>query len=256
MSKMNLTYATGNDIYAVILNSTDQWYNGSTFEDYDIDNLADYDYVMTDNLDGTYTSESDFPTLTAGTYHVQYYLRSESSEENVEDLYIEQVITIWSGSAISDEDQGYVELNAYTDIEEATQFFNNRLNVDIWTDASILDKARSLNMATVAIDKLNFAGAVTTEDQAFQFPRDDDSDYPQAVKDATCLCAIKFLDDWDIDDIREESRISFQAYGSVKQSYKEGSLPYLMAGIPSSEAWDLLLPFLRQTGLLRIDRVS
>lgn len=260
MSKMNLTYDAGEDVYGIIVNLSDEYYNISEtkFESYSVPNhhSGEYTYTMTDSDDGTYISVEDFPSLSADIYHVHYYIRKESGEEHSQDILIDVVITVWSGSAITDEDAEFLQLTAYINAHEAGHFFNNRLNVDIWTDASEDDKVRSLNMATVAIDKLNFAGAVTVEGQQLQFPRDGDTGYPQAIKDATCLCAIKFLDDWDADDLREESRISFQAYGSVKQSYKDGSLPYLMAGIPSSEAWDFLLPFLRQTGIIRIDRVS
>ena len=111
-------------------------------------------------------------------------------------------------------------------------------------------------MATAAIDRLNYEGIMTESDQTYQFPRDYDTEYPQAIKDATCLIAAKYLEGITIDDAREEGRINYQAYGSVKQDFKDVTLPHMVAGILSAEAWDLLVPFLKQRCRIKLDRVS
>ena len=147
-----------------------------------------------------------------------------------------------------------VTLTAYVTLQEAADYFVNRISD--WTDYTTTEKTQALNMSTSSIDRLNFAGDKTDEDQDLEFPRDDDTAYPQAIQDACCLCAAKILDGFNVDDVREEARFISQAYGSVKQAFNQHVLPHLSAGIPSSEAWDLLTPYLRQSNVLRFDRVS
>jgi hypothetical protein len=149
-----------------------------------------------------------------------------------------------------------VTLLAYCTVEEADTFFYNRLNTLDWDDADDNDKARSLNMATSIIERLNFTGDITDSEQDLEFPRDGDIDIPQCIKDACCMCALKFLEGYSIDDARDEERISSQGYGSVRQSTRDLALPYLAAGIPSAEAWDLLLPYLVQGNAVHMDRIS
>jgi len=149
-----------------------------------------------------------------------------------------------------------VTLVSYVTLAEANTYFDQRLLISAWDDASNDNRSKALNMAAVALDRLNYEGAMTSTTQAHQFPRDDEASIPQPMQDACCIIASKFLDDADMDVIREESRLESQAYGSVKQSFKDGDLPHLMSGIPSAEAWDLILPFLRQGGRVRFDRVS
>ena len=149
-----------------------------------------------------------------------------------------------------------VTLTSYVTLSEANAYFNNRLVINPWNDASDDNKSKALNMAAAALNRLNYAGEVNDSEQVHQFPRDDDTAIPQPMKDACCLCAAVFLDDVTVDDLREEARFQFQAYGTVKQTYKDGNLPHFMAGIPSAEAWDLIQPFLRQNGNVQLNRVS
>jgi len=260
MAKINLSYNSGYDIYVEIRDNDGYVYSTSSgaFEVYSNVNkeAGHYDFPMTDQTGDLYVSDDDFPALDADTYTCQAYTY-DGVDILTENLYVDYVTVVWDGADISEEVQSpTITLEAYVTLVEANTFFNNRLAVDAWDDATANDKARALNMATMAIDRLNFAGEMTEDDQDHQFPREDDDDYPQAVKDACCLIAGALLDGKDIDGLREEGRIEFQGYGSVKQSLKDVALPHYVAGIPSAEAWDMLRPFLRQSGAIKMQRVS
>lgn len=190
-------------------------------------------FTFTDTGNDLYVSVESFPSITAGNYVGNYY---------IDDGYIGTTLFRWSGDSITENELPTVELNAYCSIDFANQFFVNRLNTLVWDEATTDDKARALNMATQAIDKLNFMEEI--------------EEIPDPLKQACCLCAIKFLDGWDLDEVRDEERTAFNAYGSVKQSYKDVTLPYLASGIPSAEAWDLILPYLVRGSSVKFDRVN
>lgn len=261
MSKMNITYASDYDTYCEIYNSDGQVYNhdAAAFEAFDSANRISgyYAYPMTET-DGTYTSDDDFPSLDAATYTVKFYVEQVTDQYSDDDYYADYSTIVWNGSSITKETQApNATLDAYVSAAAAEAFFKNRLPETMWTEATVVEKVQALNMATQAIDKLNYIGERASTSQTHQFPRDDDSEVPQDIKDACCLCAVKFLDDWNSDDVREEMVANYQAIGPVKRSSeRDAYLPHLTLGIPSAEAWDLLVPYLRQPGALKLDRIS
>lgn len=146
--------------------------------------------------------------------------------------------------------------NSYITLADAETYFNERLNSDAWEDANENDKKRALITATKSIDRLNFSGAKTNDDQVLQFPRDDDASIPTTIKDAVCENALILLDDKDIEDEIERIRIRQENVADIKVAYDTGHAPEnIMAGIASATAWMMLKPYLRDAGILRIKRV-
>lgn len=108
--------------------------------------------------------------------------------------------------------------NSYISYDDATTFFDSRLNAETWysTDETVCEKA--LKMAAQRLQRENWIGSRVTTTQAMAWPRsgaakpDSDGDFvatgligvgwaawydtdeiPQEVKDAQCLLALALL---------------------------------------------------------------
>ena len=148
-------------------------------------------------------------------------------------------------------------MNAYVTLEEAQEYFDERLNVDPWEYSDDESRAKALKMGTRAIDKLNFIGEKTDESQELQFPRGGSTEVPTAIKDACCELALVFLDDVDTGMEINDIRIMQHHFADVKNTYNGDYAPdYVMAGIPSAVAWQLLLPYLRDSRSALIRRAN
>jgi len=145
----------------------------------------------------------------------------------------------------------------YVTTEEANTYFAGRLHTEVWDDATNSDRTKALTMATKAIDKLNFAGSMTVSTQELQFPRGGDVLAPADIKEATCELALRLLDGIDVDREIENLRVLESGNSSIKTTYNRDMVPeYVLAGIPSPKAWNLLIPYLRDARTLSIDRVN
>jgi hypothetical protein len=137
-------------------------------------------------------------------------------------------------------------MNYYGTVALADEFFEDRLLTQWWFGSTVRDRERSLIMATRAIDRLNYAGEKTSDDQELQFPRGNDSTVPDDILNAAYECALKYICGVDIDDeIRNIGMGGVQIAGG-RGSVKPSFVPeHLRAGIPSAEAWIYLRPYLR-----------
>ena len=96
-----------------------------------------------------------------------------------------------------------VAANSYVDLSEASVFFDERLTVTAWENATTDQKIRALIQATRRIDMEMYQGDKATTGQALEWPRwgvEDRDGYwysegviPQPVKDAQCEMAIALL---------------------------------------------------------------
>jgi len=165
-------------------------------------------------------------------------------------------------------------------LAEATEYFAQRLHETAWTDASIADREKALVAARGIIDSLNYKGvkhAVYTlcgssdtsgqaaEDiraaeasQPLEFPRGDDTTVPEAIRIAEYEIAYALLDGKDPELELENLAISAMGYGAVKTNYERSQLPieHIINMVPSSVAWRLLRPFLRDSDALKLSRLS
>lgn len=156
-------------------------------------------------------------------------------------------------------------LEYYGTLEDADRFYGFRIPRKSWERASSDYKIRALRMASRAIDRLNFSGDMVDARQSLQFPRsntfDDvvtsDSAVPQAVIEAVYLCAPYFLEGWSVDmEINNLAAISNRVGPAGTQYDRSFVLPHLRAGIPSGEAWELLVGFLRDPHQVTLFRDS
>lgn len=155
----------------------------------------------------------------------------------------------------------------YIDVEEAQDYADEQLNVDAWEDAKDEDGSlwgepgtkcyKALTMATKAINRLNYAGDKTDEDQVNAFPRGEDTEVPDDIKRATFEIALALLDGIDLAIEMENQTLVSQGYANIRSTHDRSSpAPYIIAGIPSAQAWLLLLPYLRDNRSVTILRAN
>jgi hypothetical protein len=165
-------------------------------------------------------------------------------------------------------------------IAEATSYFAQRLHETAWTDASEADREKTLIAARGIIDALNFKGVkhsvytlcgssdttgVALDDiqaaeasQPLEFPRGTDTEVPEAIRIAEYEIAYALLDGKDPELELENLAISAMGYGTVKTTYERAQLPieHIINMVPSSVAWRLLMPFLRDSDAFHLSRMS
>ena len=143
---------------------------------------------------------------------------------------------------------------AYLTISEAQDYFDERLHTTAWDVATDDERTKALATATRAIDRLNFAGDKTDSEQANEFPRDSE-DTPQAILDACAEISIALLDGRDPEMEYESLTVSSGGFSSVREARREGDVQaHLAAGIPSALAWQMLLPYLRDSRSISLMR--
>jgi hypothetical protein len=166
----------------------------------------------------------------------------------------------------------------YGDVAEADSYFNMRLHEHAWSSTPAADRPKALWAATLIIDSLNFKGmkssvytlltsnpSASDEDirtaeagQPLEFPRGADVEVPQAIRMASYEIAHALLDGKDPELELENLGIVSQGFGAVRTTYNRTQVPieHIINGIPSSHAWRLLKPFLRDDEAIKLSRVS
>lgn len=148
-------------------------------------------------------------------------------------------------------------MTPYAQPNDADAYFLERLNVAAWTNASSDDKLRALKQSTRAIDRLNFVGEKHDDAQSNQFPRGDDTVVPQDIVEATCELALVLLDGVDPNFEMENLQNASQGIGDAKVTRDTSyTMDHVRNGIPSIQAWMILLNYLRdfQHPRLTLDR--
>ena len=166
----------------------------------------------------------------------------------------------------------------YGNLLEADEYFALRLRERAWSSADPADRPKALWAASVIIDALNYKGykstvytlleadADATDEeirvaeaaQDLEFPRGADSVVPEPVRRATYEIAHELLDGKDPEIELETLGIISQSYAAVRTSYSRNQVPieHIINGIPSSQAWRWLRPFLREDDAIAIARIS
>jgi hypothetical protein len=182
----------------------------------------------------------------------------------------------------------------YGSVDEANDYFQNRLFADAWTNANAADYPKALIRATQIMDALNYKGVKNTvwqlmqnfpcgeeftawlywpqgergptpdqvraaeSAQELEFPRGSDTEVPEAIRRACYEIAFSLLDGKDPELELENLSVSSQGYSSVRTTYNRNQVPleHIINGVPSAEAWRLLRPFLRDGDHIKLSRKS
>ncbi len=171
-----------------------------------------------------------------------------------------------------------IDASFYGTLDEADEYFANRLHETAWTDASANDRRKALVAGRGIIDALNYKGSkhsvhallqanpsasqdeirAAEAGQPLEFPRGADTAVPEAIRVAGYEIAYALLDGKDPELELENLAVSAMGYGAVKTSYERSQLPieHIINLVPSSVAWRLLKPFLRDSDAMRLSRLS
>lgn len=160
------------------------------------------------------------------------------------------------GSFITGVSQLVGGVSVYGSLAGAQTYYDQRLNVQPWEDALVSDRNKALIMSTRAIDKLNFLGSKNSESQQLQFPRGNDTVVPLDIEIAAYECVLEYLDGFNIEEETRSlgvvSNRGWQAGSTYNPAYVN---THIRNGIPSSEAWFYLLPYLVDNTAINLSRV-
>lgn len=180
--------------------------------------------------------------------------------------HVDAVPVYFTIETVDDPDFSYItgvtslvgSISYYGSIAGANVYFGSqRLNSEVWDSALVNDRQKALITATRAIDRLNFAGQKSNEDQALQFPRNANTVVPLEIELAAYECALAYLDGVDMQQEIESIGVVRNEYLGSRSTYDGRYVnEYIRAGIPSAEAWQYLLPYLRDIQSIDISRAS
>jgi len=144
----------------------------------------------------------------------------------------------------------------YATVPVAQTYFDTRLNTDAWDTASNADRIKALTMSTLAIDKLNFSGALADDAQVNQFPRGTDTAVPQDIINACCENALALLEGVNVEEELQNLRVLSERYASIGVTYDPRATgENILSGIASKTAWDFLKPYLRDPRGVALRRI-
>lgn len=147
--------------------------------------------------------------------------------------------------------------DSFVNLEDAEQFTVAVFNTEPWTSATDVQKLAALRFASRLINQLPFDGDKADPDQFLAFPRNEETEIPTAIQEATVLCAIRILDGYDPEIEAENMHMTSQTYSGVRSSYEAGRVPENMyMGIPSFQAYKLLVPYLRDRNAINLTRAT
>jgi hypothetical protein len=171
-----------------------------------------------------------------------------------------------------------INTDYYGTLQEAQDYFGNRLHERAWSSATVDDRPKALWAATLIVDALNYKGykstvytllvansLATPEEireaeaaQELEFPRGADTEVPEDIRLATYEISYALLDGKDPELELETLGIVSQGYASVRTSYSRNHIPieHIINGIPSPQAWRWLRPFLREDDAIKLSRIS
>ena len=145
----------------------------------------------------------------------------------------------------------------YATEAEGDTYMGERLNTAAWDAAASADKDKALQWATKLMDRLNFLGEKTDENQVLQFPRDADTVVPDDIKNACIESANSLLDGVDPELEFENLSMISQGYSNVRSTYdRSRPAEHILAGIPSIIAWRFLKQYIRDIHTVDLDRAS
>jgi len=148
-------------------------------------------------------------------------------------------------------------MNQYATRLQAAAYFQLRLNTGAWDSASVEDQNKALSHATLLIDNLNYAGEKADPNQTNEFPRGIDASVPQAIVNACAEIALSLLDGVDVNAEGDNVNVTHQTLSTARTMRDTSFVPeWILAGIPSLAAWNLLRPFLRDPLALTLSRVN
>lgn len=145
---------------------------------------------------------------------------------------------------------------SYASVVEADAYMDLKFPVQgSWEDASDDEKLRALTTAQRMIDRLEFDGDKADEEQAAEFPRDDDTTVPTDIMNATIEQAAALIDGADPDIERLSLSVLEGKLGDGNTKYDRAfANERIVHGILTDIAWNYLKPYLRNSQEFTLER--
>lgn len=125
-------------------------------------------------------------------------------------------------------------------LEEAEVFFEAVLDADAWTYATDARRLAALKQSELIVANLNLVSYDAVP-----------------ILRATAMIALSLLQGNDPEQMLMDSRLSGNSVGVLSQTYKSGETPlHIIAGVPSHTAWLMLVPYLKPTTSVRLERAD
>jgi hypothetical protein len=148
-------------------------------------------------------------------------------------------------------------MTPYVNNSEADLYFESRYDSTLWDSVSEDDKTKLANNATRLLNALNWAGDKHDEDQDNEFPRGDDTTVPTDIKNACCEIMYALLDGRSPEYERELIGDNSLATSGVRRAIDPGIVDVArLHNIPSSVAWNMIRPYLRDGSAITLVRVD
>jgi len=148
-------------------------------------------------------------------------------------------------------------MSRYVENSEADLYFESRYDSALWDTVSETDKDKLEATARRLINALNYVGSKHDEDQDNEFPRGDDTTVPQAIKDACCEVMYAILDGRNVEYDHETLGQQRSAASGVSVNTDPDIVDVArLHNIPSSVAWNLLRPYLRDGSAITLVRMD
>ena len=151
-------------------------------------------------------------------------------------------------------------MDAYATVEYADEYLGGLMGAGAWASASPAEKEKALATATVRIDALaavggGFRGRKADPYQTLEFPREGESEPPEAVRRACCHEALAILE--LAKDTAAQRRVGARrqgvtavTIGDVSESYSATTVASFT--LSSELALSLLLPYRASKGVYPI----
>lgn len=148
-------------------------------------------------------------------------------------------------------------MTPYVTNSEADLYFESRYNSELWDEITEAEKDRLRTTATRLLEALNYCGEKHDADQENEFPRGDDTVVPQAIKDACCEIMYALLDGRDPEYEREMIGDNSMGTSGARRSIDPDIVDVARVhNIPSSVAWNMIRPYLRDGSAITLVRVN
>jgi len=240
-------------LYAIVFNLDEMKVRNistATWVTYVKANVGNYDVPMPNIVSNIFAANMPAGIEIGTRIRVAYYLQDGALPDADTDNLIHSFEATWTGT-LPTEDLGddLITLeegeNCYGNLADAESYFLTRYDADAWDDATTTQKKKALISATRIIDRLNFEGEKTDDDQTLQFPRADDVLVPAEIKIACYEIAFALLDGVDPELEARNLDLTATKYGNVSASFNGSQNEYIRNGIPSFIAWTYLKSFIR-----------
>ena len=141
------------------------------------------------------------------------------------------------------------------------EFANGFLSMELWSDAWFASpeplREKALGKATRIIDTIRYKGEKTDPVQVGEFPRNGETVIPADIASACSYIALALIEGKIPELEYGNARVESDSLASGKISYQTNNTPkHMLYGVPSYDAWGLLVKYVDLASTISLVRVS